>query len=141
MMSECFGKVKYTKNSIDYYKQLKKLIIEIDLNEIVKEIIEKKRIPMEMKFIFNDKQKESLNRYKASKDKKGEKPIIQKPEDFTRTKIYNLHPNNLDVKHLVLKEKKCNSFKEKKPEYFFGGFAYKTKTNDNWSSSIPIIIE
>ena len=60
-----------------------------------------------------EKQKESLNRYKASKDKKGEKPIIQKPEDFTRIKIYNLHPNNLDVKHLVLKEKKCNSFKEK----------------------------
>ena len=69
MMSECFGKVKYTKNSIDYYKQLKKLIIEIDLNERVKEIIEKKRIPMEMKFIFNDKQKEfNLNKPSLSEN-------------------------------------------------------------------------
>ena len=58
IMSECLGKIKYTKNSIDYYKQMKKIIIEIDLNEKVKEIIESKRMPIQMIFIFNDKRKE-----------------------------------------------------------------------------------
>ena len=57
MMSDCFGKIKYCKKSIEYYKQLKKCITDIDLNEKLNEIIENKKIPIEMKFIFTDKQK------------------------------------------------------------------------------------
>ena len=57
MMSDCFGRIKYTKKAIDYYKKLKELIIDIDLNEKVKDIIENKRMPVEMQFKFNDKEK------------------------------------------------------------------------------------
>ena len=57
MMSDCFGKIKYTKKTIDYYNQLKKLIIDIDLNEKVNDIIENKKIPVEMQFKFSDKEK------------------------------------------------------------------------------------
>ena len=60
-----------------------------------------------------EKQKELLNKYKNTKEKKTEKPIVQKPEDFTKTKIYNLHPSDLDVKVLIDKEKSCKSFKDK----------------------------
>ena len=48
-----------------------------------------------------ERQKESLAKFKASKDKKGEKPIVQRPEDFAKIKIYNQQPSNLDVKSLL----------------------------------------
>ena len=54
MMSDCFGKIKYTKKSIDYYNQLMKLIIDIDLNEKVNDIIENKKMPIEMEFKFSE---------------------------------------------------------------------------------------
>ena len=57
MMSDCFGKIKYTKKSIDYYNQLMKLIIDIDLNEKVNDIIENKRMPIEMEFKFSEEEK------------------------------------------------------------------------------------
>ena len=57
MMSDCFGKTKYTQKAIDYFKQLKKCVINIDLNEKVNDIIENKKMPIEMKFIFNNKEK------------------------------------------------------------------------------------
>ena len=60
-----------------------------------------------------EKQKESLAKYKTSKEKKTEKPIVQKPEEFSRIKIYNQQPSNLDVKQIIDKEKLCKSFKEK----------------------------
>ena len=60
-----------------------------------------------------ERQKESLAKFKASKDKKGEKPIVQRPEDFAKIKIYNQQPSNLDVKSLIDKEKLCGTFKEK----------------------------
>ena len=60
-----------------------------------------------------ERQKELLNKYKMSKEKKAERPIVQKPEDFSKIKIYNLHPSDLDVKVLIDKEKTCKSFKDK----------------------------
>ena len=60
-----------------------------------------------------EKQKELLAKYKTIKDKKGEKPVVQKPEDFFKIKRYNQQPSNLDVKQLIDKEKICKSFKEK----------------------------
>ena len=60
-----------------------------------------------------EKQKESLAKYKASKEKKGEKPVVQKPEEFYKIKIYNQHPSDLDVKQLIDREKMCKSFKDK----------------------------
>ena len=60
-----------------------------------------------------ERQKESLAKYKTTKDKKGEKPVVQKPEDFSKIKIYNLQPSDLDVKFLIDREKMCKSFKDK----------------------------
>ena len=60
-----------------------------------------------------EKQKESLAKFKASKEKKGEKPVVQKPEEFYKIKIYNQHPGDLDVKQLIDREKMCKSFKDK----------------------------
>ena len=57
MMSDCFGKIKYTKKAIDYNNKLMKLLIDIDLNEKVKDIIESKKMPVEMQFKFSDKKK------------------------------------------------------------------------------------
>ena len=57
MMSDCFGKIKYTKKSIDYYNQLMKLIIDIDLNEKVNDIIENKKMPIEMEFKYSEGEK------------------------------------------------------------------------------------
>ena len=57
MMSDCFGRIKYTRKSIEYYNQLMKLIIDIDLNEKVNDIIENKKIPIEMEFKFSEKDK------------------------------------------------------------------------------------
>ena len=57
MMSDCFGKIKYTKKAIDYNNKMMKLIIDIDLNEKVKDIIENKKMPVEMQFKFNDNEK------------------------------------------------------------------------------------
>ena len=60
-----------------------------------------------------EKQKELLAKYKTTKDKKSERPVVQKPEDFSKIKIYNLQPSDLDVKFLIDKEKMCKSFKDK----------------------------
>jgi hypothetical protein len=48
-----------------------------------------------------------------SKNKNEKKPIVQKPEEIQRIKVYDQEPSNIDVKQLVEKEKICNSFKEK----------------------------
>ena len=60
-----------------------------------------------------EKQKEQLSKYKTNKEKKVEKPIVQKPEEFTKIKIYKQQPSNLDVKYLIDKEKFCKTFKDK----------------------------
>ena len=60
-----------------------------------------------------EKQKDLLAKYKTAKDKKGEKPMVQKPEEFSKIKIYNQQPSNLDVKQIIDKDKLCKSFKEK----------------------------
>ena len=70
-----------------------------------------------------ERQKELLNKYKMTKEKKAERPIVQKPEDFTKIKIYNLHPSDLDVKVLIDKEKTCKSFKDKLFFYILAHFS------------------
>ena len=60
-----------------------------------------------------EKQKEALAKFKLSKGKSDKKPIVQKPEEITRIKVYEQEPSNLDVKNIVDKEKQCHSFKEK----------------------------
>jgi hypothetical protein len=55
MMSDCFGKIKYTKKAIDFYKKVKTIITDINLNEKVINIIEKYKMPIEMEFQFNKK--------------------------------------------------------------------------------------
>ena len=95
----------------DFYKLLenKKKIIIVNYTE-------REETEEEFQIRINDtieKQKELLIKYKTSKDKKIEKPIVQKPEDFYKIKIYNQKPSNLDVKKLIDKEKSCITFKEK----------------------------
>ena len=47
-LSDCFEKLKNSKKNIEYFKQLKQLIIDFDLNQKVKIIIEQNIIPFEM---------------------------------------------------------------------------------------------
>ena len=51
------NKTKFLKNSHIFYKEAKKILIDIDLNKKVQMIIEKEIIPMEIKFIYTPKKK------------------------------------------------------------------------------------
>ena len=57
MMSDCFGKIKYTQKGIDFYNKAKDLIIDINLNEKVNDIIENKNITVVMEFKLNEREK------------------------------------------------------------------------------------
>ncbi len=56
VMSLCLGKVKFANRGILYYENLKKALIEIELNEKVQVIIEKKIIPVTINFKLNDRE-------------------------------------------------------------------------------------
>ena len=64
-----------------------------------------------------EKQKETLEKYKANKNKKEKKPIVQKPEDIPRNKVITNLPSNISVKHLVDKEKQATTQEEKNEIY------------------------
>ena len=59
-----------------------------------------------------ERQKEALAKFKLSKGK-DKKPVVQKPEEFQKIKIYEQEPSNIDVKQIIEKEKLFRSFKEK----------------------------
>ena len=67
-ISDCFEKMKNIRKDINYYNQAKAAIIDISLNQKVKNIIEKKYIPIEM-FLKNDRDKNEFLIIKHS-DKK-----------------------------------------------------------------------
>ena len=70
MMSDCFGKIKYTKNDIEFYSKAKKLIKDININEKLRDIIENANIACIIEFKFNDKEKFfSLTEYDDDKHK------------------------------------------------------------------------
>ena len=56
VMSLCLGKVKFVNRGILYYENLKKALIEIELNEKVQDIIEKTIIPDTINFKLNDRE-------------------------------------------------------------------------------------
>ena len=76
-----------------------------------------------------EKQKETLERYKANKNKKEKKPIVQKPEDIPRNKITINIPSNISVKYIVDKEKTINTPEEQ-------GEIYSNLSLISWLSSI-----
>ena len=57
LMSDCFGKIKYTKKGIDFYNHIKNIIIDINLNEKVNDIIENKIFTVVMEFKLNEREK------------------------------------------------------------------------------------
>ena len=57
-LSEILGKVKFCKRGTNYYQKMKTLLIDIELNEKVKNIVEKEPISVEMEFQYNNKNKE-----------------------------------------------------------------------------------
>lgn len=59
-ISDCFGKMKNIKKNINYFNQAKGAIIDINLNQKVKNIIENKYIPIEMLFKNNKGKNEFL---------------------------------------------------------------------------------
>ena len=59
-MSDCFGKLKNIRKDINYFNQAKAAIIDINLNQKVKNIIENKYIPIEMLFKNNKGNNEFL---------------------------------------------------------------------------------
>ena len=52
-MCDCFGKIKYVDKSIEFYKQAKNNIKDIEVNDKVKDIIQNIKAPIEMTFKFN----------------------------------------------------------------------------------------
>ena len=59
-MSDCFGKMRNIRKDINYYSQAKAAIIDINLNQKVKNIIENKYIPIEMLYKNNKGKNEFL---------------------------------------------------------------------------------
>jgi len=60
-----------------------------------------------------ERQKENLQKFKLNKNKNEKKPIVQKPEDIPRNKIYTNIPSNINVKYIVDKEKVAENNNEK----------------------------
>ena len=82
IMGECLDKIKFIKKKISYFEQAKKLIIDVELNQRVKDIIENIKIPAEMSFKYNMSQKIfDIKKYEGS-DKK-------QLEDYHETKDGN----------------------------------------------------
>ena len=79
-----------------------------------------------------EKQKETLEKFKANKNKKEKKPVVQRPEDIPRNKIVTNNPSNISVKYIVDKEKLIDSHrKEEKSE-----LVYSNLSLISWLSSI-----
>ena len=73
MMSDCFGKIKYTRKGIEFYNKIKNLQKEINLNEKLKDIIENDYIKFVMEFKFSNRDKLfSIKEYDKIDDKQNE---------------------------------------------------------------------
>ena len=70
LMSNCFGKIKYINKHIEFYLQAIDNVKDIDTNIKVKNIIEKRRIPIQMIFKFNNNEREFSLLKPPSKQKK-----------------------------------------------------------------------
>ena len=57
-LSVCLGKVKFAKRVEYNYEMTQKHILNIDLNEKVQKIIENEKIPVEIHYKYNKKEKE-----------------------------------------------------------------------------------
>ena len=57
-LSIVLGNVKFCKRGKNYYEKMKTLLVDIELNEKVKNIVEKEPITVEMEFKYNNKNKE-----------------------------------------------------------------------------------
>ena len=57
-LSVCLGYMKYSQKGLTYYEKAKESLIDIQLNNIVKKIIEEERIPVNIDFKYNQKSKE-----------------------------------------------------------------------------------
>ena len=55
IMGEFLDKIKFIKKQINYFEQAKKLLVDIELNQRVKDIVENELIPIEMSFKYNKK--------------------------------------------------------------------------------------
>ena len=67
-LSEILGKVKFCKRGTSYYQKMKTLLIDIELNEKVKNIVEKEPISVELEFQYNNKNKELKIEKSSKKD-------------------------------------------------------------------------
>ena len=125
VMSLCLGKVKFANWGILYYENLKKALIEIELNEKVQVIIEKTIIPVTINFKLNDRElkiekgksiKEIpfLDIFKDDSDKKVTCPTIEsfgKKFPDIESAIGNLIIHNKFEEKLNLEEELNNYFK------------------------------
>ncbi len=76
-LSVIIGKLKYTQKNKNYYKDTKKLFVDIQLNEEAKKIIENDFIPVEIKFNLNeDKLDGIVGESEEDKSKKNQKKSI-----------------------------------------------------------------
>ena len=57
-LSECLGYMKFSQKGVTYYEKAKESLIDIELNNIVKKIIEEEDIPVKLFFKYNQKVKE-----------------------------------------------------------------------------------
>ena len=57
-LSVCLGFIKYSQKELTYYEKAKESLIDIELNNIVKKIIEEEKISVNVDFKYNQKSKE-----------------------------------------------------------------------------------
>ena len=122
----CIDRLKFSKNGKDFYEQTKILIKDIEINEKVKEIVEKEYIPVEINFEYGEKKsfeitksklKEKQYKEKKKKEKINKNNFCKTIKTFTQ-KFPNLIPfqklQDIDLfdmqKELEIPQKLTNYF-------------------------------
>jgi hypothetical protein len=57
-LSVCLGYMKFSQKGFSYYEKAKECLIDIEINGVVKKIIEEEKIPVNIEFKYNKKSKE-----------------------------------------------------------------------------------
>ena len=108
-LSVIIEKLKYTLKNKNYYKDTKKLLLDIKLNEIAKKIIEKAFIPVGIKFNLNeDKLDDIVDEQEEDKSDKNKKKSIDIGEfEIRASNFKEADRNNPEKIKDYEKSKKC----------------------------------
>ena len=54
-LSVCLGYMKFSQRGFSYYEKAKENLVDIEINNIVKKIVEEENIPVNIEFRYNKK--------------------------------------------------------------------------------------